>query len=36
MASKKGVQLDNEEESIYLKQIGERLKYFRKKAGYTN
>lgn len=36
MASKKGVQLDNEEESIYLKQIGERLKYFRKKAGYSN
>lgn len=24
------------EESIYLKKIGERLKYFRKKAGYTN
>lgn len=23
-------------ESIYLKKIGERLKYFRKKAGYTN
>jgi transcriptional regulator with XRE-family HTH domain len=26
---------DNEE-TIYLKKIGERLKYFRKKAGYTN
>jgi len=25
-----------EEEAIYLKKIGERLKYFRKKAGYTN
>lgn len=24
------------EESIYLKKIGERLRYFRKKAGYTN
>lgn len=24
------------EESIYLKKVGERLKYFRKKAGYTN
>ncbi|WP_163409202.1 helix-turn-helix domain-containing protein [Flavobacterium ajazii] len=24
------------EELIYLKKIGERLKYFRKKAGYTN
>lgn len=23
-------------ESIYLKKIGDRLKYFRKKAGYTN
>ena len=36
MTSKKGIKLDNEEESIYLKQIGERLKYFRKKAGYSN
>ena len=26
---------DNEE-TIYLKKIGERLKYFRKKAGYSN
>lgn len=26
----------NQEESIYLKKIGNRLKYFRKKAGYTN
>jgi transcriptional regulator with XRE-family HTH domain len=24
------------EEAIYLKKIGERLRYFRKKAGYTN
>ncbi|WP_269237346.1 helix-turn-helix domain-containing protein [Flavobacterium flavigenum] len=24
------------EESIYLKKIGARLRYFRKKAGYTN
>lgn len=24
------------EESIYLKKIGERLKFFRKKAGYSN
>ncbi|MEO8516628.1 MAG: helix-turn-helix transcriptional regulator [Flavobacterium sp.] len=24
------------EDTIYLKKIGERLKYFRKKAGYTN
>ena len=24
------------EEVIYLKKIGERLRYFRKKAGYTN
>jgi len=24
------------EESIYLKKIGDRLRYFRKKAGYTN
>jgi transcriptional regulator with XRE-family HTH domain len=23
-------------EKIYLKKIGERLRYFRKKAGYTN
>ncbi|NBU81147.1 MAG: XRE family transcriptional regulator [Flavobacteriaceae bacterium] len=23
-------------ERIYLKKIGERLRYFRKKAGYTN
>ena len=25
-----------EEEAIYLKTIGQRLKYFRIKAGYTN
>ena len=32
-----GVPLKNEnEEAIYLKKIGERLKYFRKKAGYNN
>ena len=31
----KDVPLKNEnEESIYLKKIGERLKYFRKKAGF--
>lgn len=24
------------EELIYLKKVGERLKFFRKKAGYTN
>lgn len=24
------------EESIYLKKVGERLKFFRKKAGYSN
>lgn len=27
---------NNDEEAIYLKRIGERLKYFRKKAGYSN
>jgi transcriptional regulator with XRE-family HTH domain len=33
----KVVQLINEnEEVLYLKKIGERLKYFRKKAGYNN
>jgi len=33
----KGVPLKNEnEETIHLKKIGERLKYFRKKAGYNN
>jgi transcriptional regulator with XRE-family HTH domain len=33
----KGFPLKNEnEEVIYLKKIGERLKYFRKKAGYSN
>ena len=32
-----GVPLKNEnKEAIYLKKIGERLKYFRKKAGYNN
>lgn len=36
MGAKKSIQLSNEEESLYLKSIGERLKYFRKKAGYTN
>lgn len=29
-------QKEDNVESIYLKKIGERLKYFRKKAGYTN
>ncbi len=29
-------QINESEESIYLKKVGERLKYFRKKAGYTN
>jgi transcriptional regulator with XRE-family HTH domain len=33
--NKKGVPLKNDE-TIYLKKIGERLKYFRKKAGYNN
>jgi len=34
---KKGIPLENEtQELIYLKKIGERLKYFRKKAGYNN
>jgi transcriptional regulator with XRE-family HTH domain len=33
----KGIPLKNDiEEVIYLKKIGERLKYFRKKAGYSN
>ena len=33
----KDVPLKNEnEEAICLKKIGERLKYFRKKAGYNN
>lgn len=36
MGAKKSIQLSNEEESLYLKKIGERLKFFRKKAGYTN
>jgi len=35
--NKKGIPLENEnEEVICLKKIGERLKYFRKKAGYNN
>ena len=29
-------QKSDTEESIRLKEIGERLRYFRKKAGYTN
>ena len=29
-------QKSNTVESIRLKEIGERLRYFRKKAGYTN
>lgn len=39
MASKNNEEIKKEtksEELIYLKKIGERLKYFRKKAGYTN
>jgi len=39
MASKNTENVKDESaspESIYLKKIGERLKYFRKKAGYTN
>ena len=36
MTKKKNIQIEIEEESIYLKKIGERLKYFRKKAGYSN
>jgi transcriptional regulator with XRE-family HTH domain len=31
----KNLDTDNNER-IYLKKIGERLRYFRKKAGYTN
>ena len=31
----KGIPLKNEE-AIHLKKIGERLKFFRKKAGYKN
>ena len=29
-------QKEDNVEAIYLKKIGERLKHFRKKAGYTN
>ena len=29
-------QKEDNAESFYLKKIGERLKYFRKKSGYTN
>jgi transcriptional regulator with XRE-family HTH domain len=29
-------QKEDNAESFYLKKIGERLKYFRKKEGYTN
>ena len=29
-------QKEDNVESIYLQKIGERLKYFRKKMGYTN
>ncbi len=39
MTSKNRENINDEaenEESIYLKKIGERLRYFRKKAGYTN
>lgn len=27
---------NDSDEAVYLKRIGERLKYFRKKAGYAN
>ncbi|MFD1603000.1 helix-turn-helix domain-containing protein [Flavobacterium artemisiae] len=39
MTSKKNDEIKKEtkkEELIYLKKVGERLKFFRKKAGYTN
>lgn len=39
MAPKNSVNKKSEtvnNERIYLKKIGERLRYFRKKAGYTN
>ncbi len=39
MASKNSDNIKKEskdEELIYLKKVGERLKFFRKKAGYTN
>jgi transcriptional regulator with XRE-family HTH domain len=26
----------DDEEKLFLKKVGERLKYYRKKAGYTN
>jgi len=26
----------NDEEGVFLKNVGERLRYFRKKAGYSN
>lgn len=29
-------QKEDNVEAIYLKKIGERIKYFRKKVGYTN
>lgn len=28
--------MEEDEEKIFLKKIGERLKFYRKKAGYTN
>lgn len=35
--NQKSISQNTEDEgAIYLKRIGERLKYFRKKAGYTN
>jgi transcriptional regulator with XRE-family HTH domain len=35
--NQKGIPQQKEnDEAIYLQKIGERLKYFRKKAGYTN
>lgn len=34
--TKKTVLKKESEEAKYLKQVGDRLKYYRKKAGYTN
>jgi transcriptional regulator with XRE-family HTH domain len=33
---KEGTPSNDDENAIYLKRIGERLKHFRKEAGYTN
>jgi transcriptional regulator with XRE-family HTH domain len=34
--TKKATLKKESEETKYLKQVGDRLKYYRKKAGYTN